>query len=96
MLIEKFEMLILNMAMTILVPKLKIFLFCTKMFSIHKYACQTISLLVDRCVKSVQIRYFWSVFSCIRNEYGLNARKYGPETTPYLDTFQAVGVFDNS
>ena len=36
------------------------------------------------CVKSVQIRsYFWSVFSCIRTEYG-------PEITPYLDTFHAV------
>ena len=36
------------------------------------------------CVKSVQIRsYFWSVFSCIRTEYG-------PEKTPYLDTFNAV------
>ena len=36
------------------------------------------------CVKSVQIRnYFWSVFSCIRIEYG-------PEITPHLDTFHAV------
>ena len=40
---------------------------------------------VDRhCVKSVQIRSnFWSVFSP-------NAGKYGPEITPYLDTFLAV------
>ena len=38
------------------------------------------------CVKSVQIRsYFWSVFSCIRIEYG-------PEITPYLDTFHALKV----
>ena len=36
------------------------------------------------CVKSVQIRsYFWSVFSRIRTEYG-------PEITPYLDTFHEV------
>ena len=38
----------------------------------------------SHCVKSVQIRsYFWSVFS-------LNTGKYGPEITPYLDTFHAV------
>ena len=38
------------------------------------------------CVKSVQIRsFFWSVFSP-------NAGKYGPEKTPYLDTFHAVNV----
>ena len=36
------------------------------------------------CVKSVQIRsYFWSVFSS-------NTGIYGPEITPYLDTFQTV------
>ena len=40
--------------------------------------------LLLHCVKSVQIRsFFWSVFSCIRIEYG-------PEITPYLDTFHAV------
>ena len=39
------------------------------------------------CVKSVEIRsYFWSVFSCIRIEYG-------PEITPYLDTFHAVWCY---
>ena len=45
------------------------------------------------CVKSVQIQsYFWSVFSCIRTEYGdlRSTGKYGPEITPYLDTFYAV------
>ena len=49
-------------------------------------------------MKSVQIRsYFWSVFCCIRTEYGdlnsvpsPNKGKYGPEITPYLDTFHAV------
>ena len=46
-------------------------------------------------MKSVQIRcYFWSVFPCIRTEYGdlfsPNTGKYGPEVTRYLDTFHAV------
>ena len=46
-------------------------------------------------MKSVQLRsFFWSVFSSIRPEYGavfsLNAGKYGPEKTPYLDTFYTV------
>ena len=40
--------------------------------------------LSTHCVKSVQMRsYFWPVFSCIRTEYG-------PEITPYLDTFHVV------
>ena len=71
------------------------------------------------CVKSVQIRsFFWSVFSRIWTEYGQirphlpakylsvfspNVGKYGPEKTPYLDTFHEVtlsispyaGVFDS-
>ena len=39
---------------------------------------------IHHCVKSVQMRsYFCSVFSCIRIEYG-------PDITPYLDTFHAV------
>ena len=47
------------------------------------------------CMESVQIRsFFWSVFSCVRNEYGdllPKSGKYGPEKTPYLDdTFHAV------
>ena len=43
------------------------------------------------CMKSVQIgRFFWSVFSCIRRVFSSNTGKYGPEKTPYLDTFQAV------
>ena len=37
-------------------------------------------------LRSVQIRsYFCSVFSCIR-------AKYGPEITPYLDTFHAMST----
>ena len=38
-----------------------------------------------RCVKSVQISFFWSVFSSIRTEYGA-------EKTQYLGTFHAVYV----
>ena len=54
---------------------------------------------MTHCVTSVQIRsFFWSVLSRIRTEYGEilrtvfspNAEKYGPEKTPYLDTFHAV------
>ena len=53
------------------------------------------------CVKSVQMRgYLWSVFSRIWTEYANtvfspNAGKYGPEITPYLDTFRAVKVIPN-
>ena len=50
------------------------------------------------CVKSVQIRsLLWSVFSRIRylSVFSPNARKYGPEKSPYLDTFQTV-VWRNS
>ena len=44
-------------------------------------------LKVDHCVKCVQVRsYLWSVFSP-------NTGKYGPEITPYLDTFHAVDYF---
>ena len=49
------------------------------------------------CVKSIQTRsFFWSIFSRIRTEYGYlfvfgpNARKWGPEKAPHLDTFHAV------
>ena len=34
-------------------------------------------------------QFFWSVFSCIRTEYGDLLRK-PPEKTLYLDTFHAV------
>ena len=52
------------------------------------------------CVKSAQIRsFFGSVFRRIRIEYGdllsvfsPNMGKYGPEKTPYLDTFHTVYV----
>ena len=38
------------------------------------------------CVKSVPTQsYFWSVFSYFRTEYG-------PDTSPYLDTFYALRV----
>ena len=40
--------------------------------------------------KIVQIRsYFWSVFSCVRTEYG-------PEITLYLDTFHAVIILSHN
>ena len=52
------------------------------------------------CVKCVQMQsFFSSVFSRIRTKdrdtkylsvFSLNAGKYGPEKTPYLDTFHAV------
>ena len=50
---------------------------------------------ISHCVKSVQIRsFFWSVFSCIWTEYVFspNTEKYGPEKTPYLDTFHTVSL----
>ena len=53
---------------------------------------------ISHCVISVQIRsFFWSVFSRIRTKCGLSVfsrsvGKYGPEKTPYLDTFQEVSV----
>ena len=43
------------------------------------------------CVKKVQIRsFFWSVFFLNTAVFSPNAGKYGPEKTPYLDTFHAV------
>ena len=56
-------------------------------------------------MKSGQIwRFFWSVFSDIWTEYGdlrseisvfnPNAGKYGPEKSPYLDSFHAVGIVE--
>ena len=43
-------------------------------------------------VKSVQIRsFFWFFLLCISlSVFSPNAGKYGPEKTPYLDTFHAV------
>ena len=36
-----------------------------------KFIMKIINFSITHCVKSVQIRsYFWSVFSCIRTEYG--------------------------
>ena len=61
------------------------------------------AILQTHCVKSVQIRSFsWSVFSCIRTEYGdllrkspysvqiPNTGKYALEKPPYLDPFHTV------
>ena len=50
-------------------------------------------------VRSVQIRSnFWSVFSRIWTEYvcSPNMGKYGPEITPYLDTFHAVLIYQDT
>ena len=50
-------------------------------------------------VRSVQIRSnFWSVFSRIWTEYVFspNMGKYGPEITPYLDTFHAVLIYQDT
>ena len=57
----------------------------------------------NHCVESVQIlSFFWSLFSRIRTEYekcsvslsvfSPNAGKYGPEKTPYLDSFHTVNI----
>ena len=44
----------------------------------------------DHCVKSAQIRFFFSgpYFPVVSP----NAGKYGPEKSPHLDTFHAVDV----
>ena len=49
-----------------------------------------IFVIYCHCVKSIQIRsfFFCSVFR--QFVFGLNTEKYGPEKTPYLDTFHAV------
>ena len=53
-------------------------------------------------MNSVKIRsFFWPVFSRIRTEYrdilslriSPNAEKYGPERTPYLDTFHKMNLW---
>ena len=41
------------------------------------------------CMKSVQIQSFSGPYF---PAFVLNAGKYGPEKTPYLETFQAVHV----
>ena len=50
-------------------------IFHDRLESIHFYACLAITGAIRgthiHCVKSVQLRsFFWSVFSCIRTEYG--------------------------
>ena len=50
------------------------------------------SPLREKCPNK-ELSFLWSLFSCIPNEYGALLRiqsKYGPEKTPYLDTFHAV------
>ena len=56
----------------------------TKEFLNGKFRGFLCSGNTHHCVKSVQIRnYSWSVFFCIRTEYG-------PEITPYLGIFHGV------
>ena len=60
----------------------------------HIETPNTLNSLREKCPNR---SFIWSVFSRIRNEYGDlrskcgNAEKYGPEKTPYLDTFHALG-----
>ena len=44
----------------------------------------------SHCVKSVQIRSFSGPYFPV---FGMNTGKYGPEKTPYLDTFHTVSEF---
>ena len=47
-----------------------------------------ITIIQVHCVKNVQIRRFsWSVFYVL---FVPNTGKYGPDKTPYSDTFHAV------
>ena len=63
-------------------------------------SCKNIpSTAKSHCVKSVRIQsYFWSVFSCIRTEYGdlrrfqSEYRKIRTRKTPYLNNFHAVST----
>ena len=41
----------------------------------------------NHCVKSVQMRSFSGPYFPV---FSANTEKYGPEKTPYLDTFHAV------
>ena len=49
---------------------------------ISRSSCSEVFSLREKCPNS---ELFWSVFS-------LNTGKYGPEKTPYLETFYAVSV----
>ena len=51
------------------------------------------SFCAQHCVKSVQIRSFSWVLVRIFPVFRLNTGKYGPEKTPYFDTFHAVQCF---
>ena len=68
-----------------------ILLFCFKSFLFHNIL-QVVYFIKynNHSVKSVQIQSFFS------SVFGLNTRKYGPEITPYLDTFQTVNTLSNS
>ena len=57
---------------TCVIPQSFIFLFFRWNYLYYKFLIKVFLFLSSsHCVKSVQIRsYFWSVFSCIRTEYG--------------------------
>ena len=46
--------------------------------------------ITSHCAKNVQIRSFFGPYFPV---FGLNMGKYGPDKTPYLDTFHAVPTF---
>ena len=68
-----------------------ILLFCFKSFLFYNIL-QIVYFIEynNHSVKSVQRRSFFS------SVFGLNTRKYGPEKTPYLDTFHTVNTLSNS
>ena len=47
-------------------------------------------------IKCLNTEFFWSIFFCIRTEYGDFSGPYfpvfGPKKIPHLDTFQAVSM----
>ena len=70
----------------------KICMLKTRYYTVQLYP--NVKVYASYSVKSVQIwSFFWSVFS-LHTPYlsvcSLNAGKYGPEKTPYFDTFHTV------
>ena len=61
-----------------------------KIVAFNRLAASRKRLYSTHCVKCVQMRsFFWFVFSP-------NAGKYGPEKTPFMDTFHIVTIFINA
>ena len=56
---------------------------------VYRFPVAKSYIYVSNCVKNVQIEsFFWSIFCYTRAEHG-------PEKTPYLDNFHAVGALEN-